>query len=342
MILCASVGCSVQQDSIAQLAEFGFTHICCRGAGPNREFERTVKKAHEVGIRVVAIFPNWMDLGLCSGDFCFKTADGFTNEHFDGSQGRIEGCSHWHPGAEERWFPTLQPLVDLGIDGILASPMHSDRMYPTDWYPWENRIKYSNYFWCHDKYAKAAWAEISNEPMPDQALIGHDEQPLCSMEFYRWYQSGWINRINRLADAALDANLKDIFTWWIPLDFWDGENMADGTASSVAPLEAWRQHIIGRGGLPVTVSACIWGLWPRWEVPGLETLRQVSTDLHWATIGGAEAWGPNWHNNLLNHAKDAKARHMSGLFAFVSSILDPANAELAKTTMGEVRKVLEE
>lgn len=185
MILCSSGGGSFLKDDLSRIAELGFNYIACRGAGPNREFERTIKNAHEVGIKVVAIFPDWFELGLIGPEFSFQTVDGKTNDHFEGSEGRIEGPSYWHPEPDVRWRPALVKLAETGLDGILASPMHSDRMAPTDWYPFGGHPKYTTAFWSFDAHAKKAWAEHSDEEMPTQALVGHDGLPITSMTIGR-------------------------------------------------------------------------------------------------------------------------------------------------------------
>lgn len=337
MILSTSSGGSVRRDTLAKFAELGFTHVCCRSATPTREFERTVKQAHELGIKVIGIFPDWFGLGLIEDEFCFQTADGFTNKHFEGSEGRIEGPSHWHPEPEVRWRPALAALAETGLDGILTAPMHSDRMMPSDFYPFERYEKYCMYYWSFDPWAKKAWAEVSDLPMPERPIIGHDGL-LQDMEFYNWYRdSGWIKRITDMADAALDLGLKEIWSWYIALDFCDAENAADATYNSVLPVEKWRQNIISRGGHPVTVGACVAGCWPRWSVPMVETIKQAATNLHWEAIAGAEAWGPDCYRNILTNGKLYHDNNFSGLFCGEGSLV--LQFDEAKKTFAQIHEM---
>ena len=133
MILSTSSGGFVTQDDVLRLADLGFTHIVtANSARPSRDFEKTITYAHASGLKVISRFPDWQGLALCEAPFLFETADGFTNAPFPGSGARVDGCSYWAMDGEARVLSSLPPLVDVGIDGILASGIVCDRPMPND------------------------------------------------------------------------------------------------------------------------------------------------------------------------------------------------------------------
>jgi hypothetical protein len=339
LILATSSVGSVTHDDIQKLAELGFTHIVTAPAmRPSRDFEKMVGRAHVVGMKIIVRFPDWHGLGLCEAPFLFETADGMTNADFPGNGGRVNGCSYWNMDGDVRALESLPPWVGAGIDGILASGINCDRPMVNDWYPFgPEMVKYTTAFWCHDPNAKKAWSEISDEPMPAQALFGHDGRALFSDQFYRFYQNGWLDRITRLADAGLAAGLRDIWTWCVPLDFPDAENAASATYSSIIPMEHWRHHVISAGGFPVQVCACLGGLWDRWRIPGLEIMHQATTHLQWDAIAGPEAFGPECLSNVLTNGRLYRDNGFQGLFCSTGEILQ--RFDEAKKTFAQIHEM---
>jgi hypothetical protein len=326
------------QDEASLLGECGFHFACANGVTPSPEWEAGLKALHNAGVKLICRFPNWGSLGLCDEEHSFRAWDGKSNVVNEGESGRLAGTSYWYPDIDEIALQSLQPLVDMGVDGILISPLPSDRAFTTDWYGFDGHPKYTTAYWSFDAHAQRAWRAVSDFPMPTHAEPGPDGGPPTGdlLVFYRWYRGMWINRITRMADAALAAGLKHIGTWYIPLTFWDGENMANASADSVPSLEAWRQHIEAQGGEATFVNACLLGLWERWRVPGMETMRVCNTELGWKSMVGAHSCGPDWHGAILNNGAAAHRLGYSGLFCGEIEMLQPANADRARTTFAQL------
>ena len=313
-----------------QLADLGFNFVCSLEAqGGAQDWDVEIGELHKVGIKSVLRWPNWGNLGLLKDEYGFRASDGTRNPQ-GSHDNRLSGPSYWCEEAEARALEDLPRMADMGVDGLLLSPLVCDRPLPTDWYPFgEDNQKYTTAFWSWDQWAKKSWDAVSDGyPMPEQAgeILGRTVE---NMVFYAWYQGAWLGRITRLAQAALDAGIKHVWTWYVPLVTFDAENVADGTAESVPGMEAWRQTIISGGGEPVTVSACLFGLWDRWSVPGVETMRQVNRDLEWTSIVGAEIQGTvdEALHNLEVNGRHAAAARFSGLFCGEGPLLeDPARA----------------
>jgi hypothetical protein len=325
-------------DQALFLHDIGFTSVVTHGVSPTREWEHVIRDVKKAGLKFIPRFPDWHGLHLCQEPFLFRASDGKTNATFPGENSRVCGASYWHPEANERAIQSLQPLVDMGIDGVLVSPLVSDRWYSTDFYPfgcYEQR--YTKSYWSFDDYARASWKEVSDQPMPEMAYPGPEGSPPPGylLDFYRWYQNGVFSRLYTIADAVLEAGLKHVWTWWIPLDFWDEENMADGTASSSSGVHAWRNYVMERADSCFTVQACIFGLWSRWRGPGLDTMKHCNQDLGWTSIPGAEAWAPHAFANVAWHAQLAKQHGYSGLFCSDVNFLIPEFAVEARDTMAK-------
>lgn len=330
-------------DESAFLRDLGFTTVVTADVRPNRSWEHCIKNTKKAGLKFIARFPDWQGLKLCQEPFLFKAYDGKDNSGFPGGAG-VQGASYWHPNADERAISSLQPLVDMGIDGILASALVSDRMYPTDFYGFGDfNQRYTSAFWSFDDHAQAAWKEVSDQNMPEYALCGPEGRPPPEpiLSFYRWYQAAWFGRIHKFADAAIDAGLKHVWTWWIPLDFWDPENMADATANSSPGINGWRRHVLDRGAEScIIVNACIFGLWDRWRDPGLDTMKTCNIDLGWTSIPGIEAWGADCFRNIEVNSKTAKEHGYCGMFAGDGEILNTDRKQEALDIVPKAIKTL--
>ena len=328
----AASGDGIQMgDGLEQLAEMGFTNIVHYGVASNREWEKRIRNAHQAGLSVIARWPHWGGLHLLGEEHAFRAYDGKHNA--EGS--RLEGPSVWNPEAEAVGIESLQPLVEMGIDGVLVAMLECDRPYPTDWYPFgaENQ-KYTTAYWCFDDHAKRAWKEHGGGEPPFEMASGSPTNEI-ELHFYRWYQSGWLGRLGRLTNAALGAGLGHIWTWYIPLDFWDAENMADGTADSVPGIEAWRRTVLGAGAVPVTVTPQLFGLWPRWAGPGQDTMRQAIANLDWQSIVGVGLCYSlaDCIPNLSNNGTKAANLGFSGVYGGAGFLLE--RADEAKVAMAD-------
>lgn len=311
-------------------AEIGFTTMIYHGVAANREWEKQIRRTHEAGMSAVVRWPDWGLLHMLGEEHAFRAYDG---KHNAGDGGGVAGPSLWNPEAEQVGIDSLHALVEMGVDGVLVKMLECDRPYPTDWYPLGgDSQKYTTAYWAYDADAKRSWAEHSGEEIPFERASGSPQNGL-ELEFYRWYQGGWIGRLQRLTDAVLGAGLKQIFTWYIPLDFWDAENMADGTASSVEPIEGWRQTVLTAGGIPVTVTPQLFGLWERWAAPGQDTMRQAIGNLGWTSIVGVGLCAslPQSVENLSYNAVRAAEIGFSGIYGASHYLAE--RAEEAKVAM---------
>jgi len=97
--------------------------------------------------------------------------------------------------------------------------------------------------------------------------------------------------------------------------------VASGTADSIWLMEEWRQEVIARGGSPLVINACLFGLWPRWKNPGMETMIRANTMLKWNSAVGVEAGNSDADcmTNLSTNGHIAST-HMgySGIYASTS------------------------
>jgi hypothetical protein len=125
--------------------------------------------------------------------------------------------------------------------------------------------------------------------MPEFGEVDGDGGMLTDPVFYQWYQGAWIGRLRTLSTAVLEAGLKHIWTWWVPLTYLTGETLAMGTFRSVSPLHLWQRDLKEAGADPVLVAAC---LFPHGElVRGtiIDIVRQCKNKHGWSVIGGVEA-----------------------------------------------------
>jgi len=293
-------------EGVATLAAMGYDYVTLRirreDFAENPEWRNSINALRDVGIKVLLTWPNYNsfseddahEFSQDNPEHSFKACDGRTNTFgWVGVPGSHQygQFSHWNDEVGEALVADLPRWLEGGpeIDGVHVNVAQNDRMFPTDWYPFGPRaVEGTRMYWSFDESAQAKWAETSGGvPMPT-----HPDPALEDRTFYRWYQAAYINRLTLLADTALDVGLNHISTWFMPLTRWTAENMAGGTAGSIEPLEAWRQHIIGRDAFPLMMVAFLFGLgadWPEWRADGEESIRRAcAAPFNWDLIIGAE------------------------------------------------------
>jgi hypothetical protein len=315
-------------DDINILADWGFDFIVNYGVKKNEAWDGEVERAHKQKMKYLTRWPEIPALGLNAEKYAFAAYDGRKNT--DVGTGRVEGPSHWNKEAEEITAKNIDELVAVGLDGVLISMLTSDRMYPTDWYPFGDKaIQGTRYYWSWDDEAQKQWDEFSGgEPMPEACQCFEGACAEYQRKFYKWYQDGWISKLTRLSDVAIDAGMKHIWTWLIPHTNWTEVNMANGTADCILPIEKWRQHVIKRGAEPMIVVACHFDLendWPVWFADGDASIRNMCTEpLNWKMIVGAETCysASTVTKHLDTNSQKAAEMGCSGLFCGTKIALD--------------------
>lgn len=292
-MLATSSGNVHKPDDIKVLSDWGFDFILNDGVKDNFAWNSEVEHAHNEGMEYVARWPDYGGLGLVGNEkYAFQAYDGRNNAGVGG--GRVYGPSHWSKEAEEICAKSIDTLVSVGLDGVLINALICDRWYPTDWYPFgDNAIQGTRYYWSWDDEAQAQWKAFSGgEPMIEACQCFEGACAEHQQDFYRWYQDGWISKLIRLTDVAIDAGMKHIWTWMVPHTDWTEVNMANGTADSILPVETWRQHVISRGAEPIVVVACHFALsgdWPVWFADSHASIKKATAKpLEWKLIVGAE------------------------------------------------------
>ncbi len=287
------------EETMARLADWGFTHIVmCQPQGGH--WRNEVELAHRHGLQAILRWPNWHLLGCCGPELAFRAWDGGYN---------TTGPSCWCPEAEERALASLPAVMQDGWDGLLIHNTVTDRAMPTGWGGTE-RTDYCTAYWSFDDWARASWAEASGgQAMPAQARAGRDA------EFYAWYQSGWMNRLEVFSRAAEASGFRNLWTWFVPRVWPSRENQATATAGSVTPLEAWRQRRLAIGSDPLLVCAYIWGSgW--YEAKFGAAITEAVRRYGWRVIAGAECGDAETAaQNLHGNGARSKALGCCGVFA---------------------------
>ena len=291
----ATISAGVHKEGDLEIiADWGFDYVMGCQPIKNTVWENEVELIHKAGMKSIPRWPNIQHLELSAPKYGFSAYDGRNSNVYAGGSGRVMGPSHWNKEAEDISIASLPPLIEIGIDGVMIGMLINDRPYPTDWYPFGDKaIQGTRYYWSFDDAAQAQWKEFSGgEPMPEACQCFEGACAEYQQDFYRWYQDGWISKLMRLTDVAIDAGMKHIWTWMIPHTDWTEVNMADGTADCILPMETWRQHVISRGAEPLVVVACHAGLrgdWPVWFADGNASIKKATAKpLEWKVIGGAE------------------------------------------------------
>ena len=310
-----------KEGDLEIIADWGFDYVMGCQPIENTVWENEIDLIHKASMKSIPRWPNIQHLGLSTPKYGFSAYDGRNNNDYAGAGGQVNGPSHWNKEAEDISIESLRSLINMGIDGVTIGMLINDRPYPTDWYPFgDNAIRGTKMYWSFDDAAQAQWKEFSGgEPMPEtcQCFDGICEEK--QRDFYKWYQDGWISKLIRLTDVAIDAGLKHIWTWMIPHTAWTEVNMADGTADSIAPMDKWQQHVISRGAKPVVVVACHAGLrgdWPVWFADGNASIKNATSEpFNWKMIGGAETGHTpgTVAANLIKNSKDGIDIGFSGM-----------------------------
>ena len=316
-------------QKVEALAAMGFDQVVMRRSLielRDQQWADNIKRLQDHGIKVLLSWPEPSSFndGMPMDDprWSFKASDGRTNTSAWTGQkidARLQQYSHWNDEVERAMIAELPQWLEVfpDIDGFHIQVSLCDRMFPTDWYAFgDYAIHGTRMYWSFDDHAQAKWAEFSaGTPMPT-----HPDPNDSNHTFYRWYQRGYIDRLTALTNAALDAGASEISTWFLPHTRWTAENMTGGTAGSVEPLEAWRQHVISRGVSPLMIVAHLFGLgadWPEWRSDGEETIRRVcAPPYNWDLIVGAECDidGDTTPQRVISHGAQSANMGATGLF----------------------------
>jgi len=269
-----------------RLAALGFN--ACVNCPGRDGWPEEVRLGHDRGMSMIARWPLFADLGLGTEEFSFRDSEG----HSNAAVALVSGPSAWCPEVEIRSLAALPALAKAGWDGVLIHQSDGDRPFPTAWHrsPFPDRRKS---YWAFDEWARNDWnAQHRGRTFPAKAGDAADQ------EAYRWYQDGWLRRLGVFTAAALALGFRHVWTWFIPMNWYEPETMADGTADSVPGLENWRVHTLEDGGDPLFVCGHLFGMGPQWEPRARVTIREVTGELGWRLIIGAELAN---HRNLLNN-----------------------------------------
>jgi hypothetical protein len=262
------------EEQMAQLAGWGFTHVLQAREGNGWEDE--VELGHRYGLKMMTRWPNWSDLRCLGADMAFRNYEGATNV----GHSLYSGPSVWNQESGFRAQEALPAIMAEGWDGVLVHILVGDRPMPTAWHLSGHRER-KNHYWCFDEDAKEQYGILRrNKPMPTCPAELED------LEFYKWYQSGWLTRLRAFTATALEYT-PNVWTWFIPLNFFDAETMADGTADSVPAMTEWQQSVRDSGGDPLIVVAHMFGMGNAWEKKARRTMQEQNR-LGWRSIVGAE------------------------------------------------------
>jgi len=346
-------------EEVESLATMGFDYICVRTGGfkkyaEDKEWSAGIEVARDLGIKVLLTWPWYSEFAFTERDgliisdphYSCKAFDGRTNtpSWHEGVGNHCPQFSLWNDEVEEALVADMGCWLEEGpeVDGVHIAVSDSDRNYPTNWWAHGDKaIEGTRMFWSFDEAAQVKWDEYSGgAPMPSWSspvITPDGEIHPELLRFYRWYQDGWIGRITRLADTALDAGLKHISTWWLPHNQWTEINMANGSADSVAAISSWCQHVDDRGGTSMPMVAFQYGLapqWPIWYADGMETIPVACAEpYNIRLLVGAEAdvSGDITADTIRKHGRLTAEMGASGLLCGVRLWLGtPFEAEVAE------------
>jgi len=300
---------TISRVDIAWMADVGVNSVLTYG---NRLAE-LVPRCHEFGVKVIALWPDWFELGMTTPPYAFREYRGrMCYEDVPVS----EGPSYWHPSADDYAAVALTQLKAAGADGLLICPRAGDKPFPKEWYHAdEDAFRYNALFWSFDEWATAAWSKTGQGEMPTHAVVKSSGELGFSREFYRWYQSAWANRIYRLSDFALNDGFRELYTWYIPCHAKTAENMAMGSWDHTWVYDGWVQRVRKGSGTPTMVAACCLGSWLAERATNIQITTELVCERKWPMMVGMEVSGASEKllPNLIVNGKYAVDRGM-GLF----------------------------
>ncbi len=301
------------RDQMQQLAAWGFTHVVSAMEGHGRTAE--VSLGHEYGLKMLARWPQWGMLGCLGEDMAFRNALGESNA---GGTSLVLGPSVWNTESERHALESLPAVAAEGWDGVLIHILVGDRPMPTAWHQ-SRHHDWKNLYWSFDEEAKQQYGTLRRpEPMPSKPV------PLHDLDFYRWYQSGWLHRLDTFTSAALE-HFKEVATWFIPMDWHEPETWADGTADSVPAISKWRQGVLNAGADPLVVVGHMFGMGSAWEPKARKTMQEQNA-AGWRSIVGAECNPGVAARNLRENGVQARALGFTGLLCGDAALFEEADA----------------
>jgi hypothetical protein len=281
------------------LAEWGFTHVL--SAVSNLPSKREVDLGHEYGLTMIARWPDWAHLKCLGEDMAFRNYLGASNT----GHSLYSGPSWWCQEADRRALDDLPRIIEDGWDGVLCHIITGDRPGPTGWHLSSHR-EWKEVYWSFDEWAREAYGTLRRPiPMPARP------DPHGDLEFYRWYQDAWLSRLETFTGAALEY-VKNVWAWFIPMDWFEPETMADGTADSTPAISQWRQNVLNAGADPLVVVSHMFGMGSAWQ-PKAERTMQEQNEAGWRSIVGAECNPGVAPRNLLANGREARNLGFSGL-----------------------------
>lgn len=296
-----------------QLADWGFNQVVMCAEGPG--WEKEVALGHEYGMTMLARWPQWGDLGCLGEDMAFYNVEGGNNTQWNSV---VRGPSVWNAESERRALASLPAFAKTGWDGVVIHILVGDRPMPTAWHQSSHR-DWRNLYWCFDEEAREQYGTLRRpEPMPPKPIPFHD------MDFYRWYQGGWLHRLDTFTSAALKY-FSRVASWCIPMDWFEPETMADGTADSTPALSRWRESVLNAGADPLIIVAHMFGMGSAWEPNARKTMQEQNA-AGWQSIVGAECNPGVAARNLRENGREARRLGFAGLFCGDAALFEEAEA----------------
>lgn len=230
------------------LRRIGVTSILCY-----RDILTTgvIEDAKWSGLKVIVQWPDWRAIGLMDHEYALRNHLGDMGRR-DRELDNISGPSYWYPHAVEQAAETVGELQVMGIDGVLVTPRYDDCIFPLEYMDADNDgFRGNSQFWSFDKWAVAAWGGA----MPTHSDISLEGTLETDHDFYRWYQSGWQQRLLGLTEVVLEVGFRDLYIWHLPLQSLTLENVALGSFDAAWVYDSWQWLVTERGGVG-TIICC--------------------------------------------------------------------------------------
>lgn len=310
------------------LQDCGVKYVACQPY----QLPQIVGACQPFDLKVVATWPDWNGLGLSTPEYAFRNYQGLMcAEDVPVSQ----GPSYWHPWANDYAALSIDDVAALGVDGLIICPRFGDNPFPRDWFSCDDDDwQYNAQFWSFDKWAQEAWTQYAGVPMPTHATVDGS----FPQAFYRWYQRAWAERIVSLSEAAMDAGITDLMTWYIPCHSKTAENMALGSWDHAWAYDQWVNKVQHRGGKATVVATCLFASWVPERATNVQITRQLSADHGWSMLVGAEvcddvsAVVPNFIVNARYAKQQGWGLFASGRYIFDRIVRRPLTHLLKELT----------